>query len=428
MYSTQCYYDLDSDHRRKGALKRDIAQLKEELGAQATILDALKRAGDADIDDIVNLLRSNPDESYESIAESVQRMTLVAKQKQPNVASTTANSGLEGELAKLAAETALTKSTGDHRHYGHTSNIAFYRTSAEAHDNAGDQVEVWTTVTSDMSFIHHLLDLYFTWSHPWYLLFSEEVFYHGFHDRKRRYCTPLLVNAILAVACNFSNRPEARADPNDPSTTGDHFFAEAKKLLYEDDRSCLPTVQALGLMSLRQAMNNYDSPGWQYASQMMGMTIQLGLHMQSAVDSNMTATEVEARRVTFWGVYTLETFWAVCVGRISTLPGAAIRLERPKLIHYMEDTPWKPHGLPTYDGINSELQQSSHKYSMLVQSSLLAEILDEIIRMFYAPRDRITSRRLQHHHAKLQGWYDNLPESLRIRQDGPTLPQVFCLQ
>ena len=428
MYSTQCYYDLDSDHRRKGALKRDIAQLKEELGAQVTILDALKCAGDADIDDIVNLLRTNPDESYESIAESVQRMTLNAKQKQPNNVSPAAASGLEGELAKLAAETAMTKNTGDPRHYGHTSNLAFYRTSADTCDSAGDQIETWTTVTSDMSLIQHLLDLYFTWSHPWYLLFSEEVFYHGFQDRKRRYCTPLLVNAILALACNFSNRPEARADPNDPATRGNHFFAEAKRLLYEDDRSSLPTVQALGLMSLRAAMNNYDSPGGQYASQMMGMAIQLGLHMQSAVDSNMTATEIEARRVTFWGIYILETFWAVCVGRLSTLPGAAIRLERPKIVPYMEDTPWKPHGMPNYDGSNPSLQQASHKYSMLVQSSLLAEILDEITRMFYAPRDRITSRRLQHHHAKLQGWYDNLPYTLRIKEHEPTLPQVFCLQ
>ena len=31
VYGSQCYYDIDSDHRRKGALKRDIAQLKEEL-------------------------------------------------------------------------------------------------------------------------------------------------------------------------------------------------------------------------------------------------------------------------------------------------------------------------------------------------------------------------------------------------------------
>ena len=402
--------------------------MKEELGAQATILEALKRASDADIDEIVNLLRSNPEESYESIAESVQRMNPSTKQKQSNNVSSTANSGLEGELAKLTAETVITTNMDDSRHYGHTSNLTFYSATVEPNHSAIDQVEIWTTVTSDMSFIHHLLDVYFTWSHPWYLLFSEEVFYYGFNDRKRRYCTPLLVNAILAVACNFSDRPEARTDPNDPTTTGEHFFTEAKRLLYEDDRSSLPTVQALGLMSLRQAMNNYDSPGWQYASQMMGMTIQMGLHIQSAVDPNMTPTEIEARRVTLWGVFTLETFWAICVGRISTLSAAAIRLERPELISYMENTIWEPHGMPNYDGVSTELQQPSHKYSILVQSSLLAENLDDVIRMFYAPRDRITSRRLQHYHAKLQAWYDNLPDALRIKEHGPTLPQVFCLQ
>src|SRR5271163_1577557 len=113
----------------------------------------------------------------------------------------------------------------------------------------------------------------------------------------------MLVNAVLAVACNYSDRPEARADVNDPSTVGDHFFAEAKRLLAENERSCLTTVQALGVMSIRQAMNNQDSTGWRYAAQMMSMTVELGLHTSYAAQPHgkLTASEVEARKVTFWG-------------------------------------------------------------------------------------------------------------------------------
>lgn len=404
--------------------------MKDELSAQATILEALRRAGDADIDDIINLVRANPDESYETIAENIQRMSISTRPKPHLIPSASTSSGLESELADLSAKPSLDQKTGDLRHYGHTSNFNYYHNSMDSEHlaNAGDQPEPWTTVTNDAEFINHLLDRYFAWQHPFYLLFSEEVFYHGLHDRKRKYCTPLLFNAILATACNFSDRPEARADPNDPASAGAHFFAEAKRLLYEDQRASLTSVQALGLMSLSQAMVNEDGPGWQYAGQMMSMTTQLGLHMQSAAEPNMTATEIEARRVTFWGVFTVDTFWSICVGRLSSIPVAAIRLERPKLLSHLEEQLWKPHGMPGYDGSNHELHQPSHKYSILVQSSLLAAVLDDVLRMFYAPRDRITSRRLQLHHGKLQAWYDNLPATLRINQNGPTLPQVFALQ
>ena len=425
-YSSPCYYDIDSDHRRKGALKRDIAQLKDELGAQNLILDSLKRASEADVDDIISLIRANPDESYESIADIIRKMSLGTRPKL-EIPGGTSSYKLEGELASLSAQPAL-ETTGDLRQYGHTSNLFYSRPDEEQIFNAGDQMGSWTAVTNDEELINHLLELYFTWAHPFYLLFSEEVFYHGLRDKKLRYCTPLLVNAILALGCIYSNRPEAMADPNDLSSRGSHFFAEAKRLLEEDDRSSLTTVQALGIMSLRQAKQDHDSPGWQYASQMVSMAIQLGLHMKSTAESDITASEIEARRITLWGVFSLQTIWSVCVGRISALPRAAIRLEKPGLMQHLELRPWKPHGVARWDGTSEELFQPSHKYSILLQNSLLAEILNDVLQMFYAPRDRITSRKIQHYHEKLQTWFKGLPESLLIKDDGPTLPQVFSLQ
>lgn len=405
-------------------MKRDIAQLKGELNAQTVILEALRRSNDADVDDIINIVRANPDESYESIADNIQKLRLGTRQKQENA---TMISGLQGELANLSAQSLLDK-TGDMRQYGHTSNLHYARTEGEQTLTSGDQMGSWTSVTSDVEFINHLLDLYFTWSHPFYLLFSEELFYQGLKDRKLKHCTPLLVNAILALGCLYSNRPEAKRDPNDPSSRGAHFFAEAKQLLEADDRSSLTTVQALGVMSVRQAKHDHDSPGWQYGGQMMSMSVQLGLHMQSAADTNMTASEVEARRITFWGVFSLHTCWSICVGRISSLPRAAIRLEKPGLTQHLEYRPWKPHGLPSWDGIRENLFLPSHKYSVLVQNSLLSEILNDILSMFYAPRDRITSRKLQYYHEKLQAWFNNLPETLLINENRPTTPQVYALQ
>jgi hypothetical protein len=402
-------------------LKREIAQLTEEKEARNIILDAIRIGSESDVDDIVQLIRASPDESFQSIADGVQKLSLqrkAAKKPEP----LTLESALEDkhELNRM----------GENLHYGLTSNLSFVGDDDMIPQRTMEQIGTWTNVTNNGELIRHLFGLYFAWSHPFYLLFSQEIFFLGLNDKKLKYCTPLLVNAILALACNWSDRLDVRADPNDLGTVGDLFFAEAKRLLAVEERSCLTTVQALGLMSLREAMMNHDSSGWRYAGQMMSMAIELGLHMSYRVQPgfNATPTEIEARRVTFWGCFHVETAWAICIGRISALPRTAIRLEKPIVRENFESKLWKPHGDPRFPHESGDLEQPGHSYNFLLQLSTLDEIVDDIVHMFYAPRDRITSRRLQQHHERLQSWYRNLPECLAIKKSGHTLPQVIALQ
>ncbi|CZR59534.1 uncharacterized protein PAC_09428 [Phialocephala subalpina] len=424
VYSSECHYDLDADHRRKGALKRDINHLSEKVSTIGSVLDAIRSGSEADADDIFQLIRASPGESHEKIAEMVRKMVKNRTSDQPSVEPP---SSLEGQLLMDFHGKASMDKTGLSTHYGHTSHFLLQAPEEERLMTA-EQVGAWTNVTADSELINHLLEAYFSWSHPLYLLFSEELFYHGMRDNKPKYCTPLLVNSILAIGCHWSDRVEARADPNDPSTTGDHFFAEAKRLLAQNDNTTsLTIVQALGLMSLRQAMNNHDSSGRRYVAQMMSMAVELGLHLSSSAPAggNFTPSEIAARRVTFWGCFVLETIWAVCVGRLTTIPRTAIRLERPTLNPKLENTPWKPHGRSEPD--LTRLTQPSMKYTFLQQCSILIEILDDILRSFYAPRDRITSRKLQLYHEQLRGWYRNLPPGFNIHKGRPTLPQVITL-
>jgi hypothetical protein len=425
VYNSECVYDLDADHRRKGALKRNIAELTAKNDAIISIVDAIRKGSDADVDDIVHFIRSNPDVELEGISKAIENLGSTRQEQIIGPASS-----LEGELVVAFASNAALDKTGESRHYGHTSNLWLQGPEDDRSEMPVDQVGAWTNVTSDVDLINHLVDAYFAWSHPWYLLFSEETFFHGMRGKKSKYCTPLLMNAILALGCNYSDRPEARADPNDPSTVGAHFFAEAKRLLAEDDdRSSLTIIQALGVMSLYQAMNEHDSSGRRYVAQMMSMAVELGLHTSYAAQPNskLSESEIEARRITFWGCFVLETAWAICVGRISTLPRYAIRLEKPFLKSpHLEAKTWKPHGMPEASSVG--LEQPSYKYSILLQCSILSEIVDDVIHSFYAPRDRVTSRKLQLYYERFMQWHANLPEPLTIRETGIMLPQVLTLQ
>ncbi|RDW91538.1 hypothetical protein BP5796_02703 [Coleophoma crateriformis] len=423
VYNTECFYDIDSDRRRKGALKRDIKHLIEDNERREFILDALRNAADADLDDVVQIIRS--DRTYEAIAEALENLNLNLTTRNHSERPT-----LEGELADFVGKPCTDKD-GQTRLYGHTSNLAILGNDEAVHSKAIIEAVTWTKVTSDVEFIKHLFNLYFAWSHPFYVLFPQETFFKAMRDRNTKYCSPLLVNAVLAVGCHFSDRPEARADPKDPSTVGEHFFAEARRILCDEVQSdaaytMLTTVQALGVMSLKSAMTGADSPGWKFSSSMMAMSIELGLQtsLNTLSNSKISAIEDEARRVTFWGCYVLHTAWAICIGRISLMPQAAITVDKVPLKDSLEIKPWTPFGCPQRE----KLVQAGYTYTVLGQTAMLTEIVNEAVHMFYAPQGRTTSRKVLDLHFQMQRWYAQLPEALAVQPEGhPTTAQVFAL-
>lgn len=61
----------------------------------------------------------------------------------------------------------------------------------------------WTNITGDDAFVSHLVSLYFTWHGTFFNFVERDRFVSGMQssDLDSRYCSPLLVNAVLAEAC-----------------------------------------------------------------------------------------------------------------------------------------------------------------------------------------------------------------------------------
>lgn len=118
------------------------------------------------------------------------------------------------------------------------------------------------------------------------------------------YCSSLLVNAMCSYACHFTDLKAARKDPNDPKTAGDHFFEKAKQLLHDDDEtSCLTTVQALAVMSVREPSAGRDSTGYRYIGRAVRMALELGMHLKHSKPTK----DDWIRQDTTWALYILET-------------------------------------------------------------------------------------------------------------------------
>jgi hypothetical protein len=183
-----------------------------------------------------------------------------------------------------------------------------FGTSEQSSTQRASANRTWTTVTSDRAFVEHLMALYFCWEYPTFASLSKEHFLEDFNNGNPRHCSSLLVNALLALGCRFSNQPQARADPNKSETAGDHFFAEAVGLLEaQADRHILTTVQALGLMAIREASCGRSSKSLFYSSQSIRLAVEMGLHLDLHTGKDSEAEEeLAVRAATFWGAFSLD--------------------------------------------------------------------------------------------------------------------------
>ncbi len=157
----------------------------------------------------------------------------------------------------------------------------------------------WTNITPDMDLVEHLMALYFCWEYPTFASLSKDHFLADFRMRRPRYCSQLLVNAMLALGCRFASLPEARADPSDSRTAGNHFFVEAKRLLAaETNLSSLPSIQALALLSIREGSCGRDTESFYYSGLAIRLVVEKGLHRDDFIAD---PAEMGVRRATFWG-------------------------------------------------------------------------------------------------------------------------------
>lgn len=298
VYRTECSYDADGDHRRKGALKRDIQSLQQQNDALDVIVASLRSLPEQESIALLHSLRSDAD--ADAIADSLRSNVRLPHSFAPQT--------LEADFAQQRISTPVSTPYGtpslppplSRNHSGDSQNQGSSVTSA------GEQPANWLRIPQDPDFIEHLLNLYHCWVHPFYAFVSWDHFVRDMGHGRTDFCSPMLVNAILAFSCHYSDRPMARTDPNDPSTAGDQFYAEAKHHADHLDQPSIPAVQALGIMSLRETSAGRDSNGYQLAGRCVRMALELGLHL-SVLKNGMRPPEAEVRKVVFWAVFNLET-------------------------------------------------------------------------------------------------------------------------
>ena len=315
--------------------KKDIDNLRIRNSTLQTLIHAILDFPEQEVPELIRQIRTC--ESLDDVAESIHSKTITRSEDLEDGESPLNDNDIlsgtpmfETELSGKMGELRL--ENGSVSFIGGTSNLLFLGSGSEGEDittwvedakqyqKQEDAIVSWTKVTPDPELVIHLINMYFTWHYTYFTTLSKSLFYRDFLSgkpiqdsrQKTEYCTSLLVNAMLALGCHFTSWPASRADSRDSATAGDHFFKEAKRLILENDEHENPrlaTVQALALMSVREAGCGREAKGWVYSGMSFRMAEDLGLNVDSG-SLTRGEQEADARRITIWGCFLFDKYAA----------------------------------------------------------------------------------------------------------------------
>ncbi|KAK5053935.1 hypothetical protein LTR84_001897 [Exophiala bonariae] len=206
-----CVFDETQDGRR--GRKRLLDDLADKADALDTIMRSLKASDDDSLQDLVHLIRT--ERPLDNVVEQAKR--ILAR----NELRSKSRYRLRQAVLRIAS----------------LVDEPPYRVPAQP----------WTTVINDDEAVSHLISVYFTWHHHGYPSVDERCFMQAINAKNLSspYCSPFLVNAMLFVACMYTDHPSAFADPEDGSTRGAHFMEETIRLwTLEEGRPSLANLQA----------------------------------------------------------------------------------------------------------------------------------------------------------------------------------------
>lgn len=453
VYGTECIYDPNSDHRRKGVYREKNDSMKAQNATLQILIEAILNASEEDVPDIVKRIRTCDD--LDAVAESIRRDEKNAMAVNDNDYSDepaqpggddAAHQVDEGErdLARKMGELRI--ENGSVRFIGGTSHLIYLDEPTDAPEEPElenhlsscdeDPATTWTQVTKDPQLIIHLINMYFNWHYPYFTTLSRSLFYRDFikgkpvgQPRSTVYCSSLLVNAMLALGCHFTSVDGAFAVPGDSRTKGDHFFAEAKRLIVQNDeyeKPRLTTVQALALMSVREAGCGREAKGWVYSGMSFRMAQDIGLNLDIG---SLDEKEVDARRITFWGCFLFDKCWSNYLGRLPQLPKNTYNVPKYDVFPDEDAELWSPY---TDAGFDQSYKQPSRTRAIGLQLSKLCEISSDLLLFFYHPSHIGRSsgksaelKKLSELHRRLEDWRTELPKEFEPK-DGQ-LPNVILM-
>lgn len=365
-----CIFDETLDLRRKIAAQRTLGEMEHYRGLLHSLIEILRSADEERVQHTLQTIRDSS--SLSPIAAAVDSRAI-------NVGNTTAeviSDTLDGD--EVVQQAQLSADPQSRITLEKLCDIPLFRVPAKP----------WTKVTEDDHLVSHLISLYFTWDHPLSQLFDQTLFLDHMttQDTASEFCSPLLVNSILAVASSYSDFPELFTVPGDATSKGLHFYTEAERLWKaEEGQISLPNIQALCLMSYLLEGYGKLQTSWMMLRQAVQLAQDFGIFQgprtrgQGWEDANVSLKCVGL--TTASAIFMVNSQMSMERGRASNLP-----LPRPVLSigqNPIDNILWHPYPRSTQNRYGTVLlpytqsvMMSLSRISIDIQDLLFDKALD----------------------------------------------------
>jgi len=276
----------------------------------------------------------------------------------------------------------------------------------------------WTSVITDNNLLRQLLGAYFVYQHPSFVYLHKDQFLQDMADGRHRFCSPLLVNAILAAGCQSSPTVHDSTQFWNPRTLGYLFLAEAKRLweLESAESRSLTTIQAALVLQIALNENGLDRVGLSYMLQALLIAKEIDLFQNpktSASDDDDDDDITKARTITAWGLFNWQVMYCYYFFRKSFLdqpPDLAL----PDPVRYPQ---WYGQVWLRYP--TSETLTPTYLGCELVARSALRVIMMDMSIALYGTSEHqgiLTLEQVLGFHFRLEAWFTSLPDALTAQK------------
>ncbi|KAM7209353.1 hypothetical protein V8F20_000403 [Naviculisporaceae sp. PSN 640] len=354
---TNCEFQTNAAETHTQALKRKFNELQDRTSAHEQIFDILRSRPEKDAIEVLKRIRQGVDAAtilrHVTVGNIMLQLSLVPEARfryefpymneMPSFLTRRENPYLDSEMYGYALRTPAvpsqlqalpppvtreSQSLSPEPDSDVEQQLAPYWKpyhAAQIIDPYLDEVRPsrWTNVSTDDVLMRKLLQSYFLYESSWFAPLHKDYFLRDMAEERHHFCSPLLVNAVLANACYYCRDVEYRGQHWNPKFIGYQFLAEARRLFDIESAADRPrispidaqgqykikewechqlmTIQACGLLTLVYNYNGSDAIGWGYTVRAIDIAHQIGLFDGARGDLDRHTQCV--RDYTAWALY-----------------------------------------------------------------------------------------------------------------------------
>ncbi|KAH7161823.1 hypothetical protein EDB81DRAFT_683887 [Dactylonectria macrodidyma] len=270
----------------------------------------------------------------------------------------------------------------------------------------------WTSVPATDQLLRELLRVYFLHEYTQFPFFHKDYFLQDMAAGRKRFCSSLLVNAVLAAACHAYTKSAHRAKFWSPLSLQYNFSAEARRLKeFEVQTDSLPTIQAGLVMALTCNVDGVDKVGWSHTLQAVAMADRMRIFEATPPETDEASQIVRA--LTAWSVFCWQSTFCFHFFR----PPLVSKLPQQPLPDPSDNTSWYPETWVMYP--LSKAPMPIRQGESFKAAAEMRALMTEISCVAFPAIDSqkiLSLEEAWNFYLRMYAWYQNLPASLSIEQ------------